>query len=107
MLYMVWISASVRISDFCPKHYLDGKEKNKHASKKLRTGRWAVGKAPVIGIKDRATNKVVAAPVRPANRATAEIMIEESVKTGTTVYSDQSAIYTHVENLESVNHGKG
>ena len=38
--------------------YVGGKEKNKHASKKLRAGRGTVGKTPVAGIKDRATNKV-------------------------------------------------
>ena len=38
--------------------YIGGKEGNKHASKKLRSGRGAVGKTPVVGMKDRPTNKV-------------------------------------------------
>ena len=33
--------------------YIGGLEKNKHESKKLRQGRGAVGKKPVVGIKDR------------------------------------------------------
>ena len=40
--------------------YIGGKEKNKHADKKLHAGRGAVGKAAVVGAKDRATNKVSA-----------------------------------------------
>ena len=35
--------------------YIGGREKNKHASKKLRAGRGAVGKAAVVGAKDRKT----------------------------------------------------
>ncbi len=33
--------------------YLGGKEKNKHESKKLHAGRGAVGKTPVLGVKQR------------------------------------------------------
>ena len=38
--------------------YIGGKERNKHAGKKLLAGRGAVGKTAVVGAKDRATNKV-------------------------------------------------
>ena len=34
---------------------MGGKESNKHDSKKLRAGRGTVGKAPVVGAKDRET----------------------------------------------------
>ena len=33
--------------------YIDGKEKNKHAAKKLNAGRGAVGKTPGIGMRER------------------------------------------------------
>lgn len=33
--------------------YMGGKERNKHNSKKLKAGRGAVGKAAVVGMKDR------------------------------------------------------
>ena len=43
--------------------FIGGKEKNKHAHKKLRAGRGGVGKAIVVGAKDRETNRVSAAVV--------------------------------------------
>ena len=65
--------------------YIGGKERNKHSCKKLRAGRGAVGKTPVIGIKDRATNTVAAAPVESANQATVQAIIAESVNSGAEV----------------------
>ena len=43
--------------------YVGGKERNKHARKKLRAGRGTVGKQPVAGARDRATGAVAAEPV--------------------------------------------
>ena len=40
--------------------YMGGKESNKHSGKKLRAGRGGVGKAVVVGAKDRKTNKIKA-----------------------------------------------
>ena len=40
--------------------FVGGREKNKHAAKKLRQGRGTVGKTAVAGAKDRATGKVSA-----------------------------------------------
>ena len=43
--------------------YIGGKEANKHEYKKQRKGRGPVGKAAVVGAKDRETNQVTAMPV--------------------------------------------
>ena len=43
--------------------FVGGKEKNKHAHKKIRAGRGTVGKMIVVGAKDRETNHVSAAVV--------------------------------------------
>ena len=40
--------------------FIGGKEGNKHAKKKLRAGRGGVGKASVVGAKDRTTKRIVA-----------------------------------------------
>ena len=37
--------------------FIGGKEKNKHAKRKLHAGRGPVGKTAVVGIKDRATKR--------------------------------------------------
>ena len=42
--------------------YIGGKEGNKHESKKLRAGRGAVGKAAVLGLRQRG-GRTVAMPV--------------------------------------------
>ena len=44
-----------------------GREKNKHANKKLKAGRGSVGKTAVVGIKDRETNQVNAEVVEHAD----------------------------------------
>ena len=41
--------------------YIGGKEGNKHQSKKLNAGRGAVGKTPVVGVRDRQTGQVATA----------------------------------------------
>ncbi len=45
-----------------------GKERNKHESKKARAGRGPVGKTPVAGVRDRATNAVAARPLPGTGR---------------------------------------
>ena len=46
--------------------FIGGRERNKHANKKLRAGRGPVGKATVVGAKDRATKLVAAKVTRRA-----------------------------------------
>lgn len=86
--------------------YLGGKNKNRHFDKK-KPGRGTAGKTPVIGIKDRATNTIAAVPVVSANRATAEEIVLPSISEETPVYTDDSKIYTRLDNHESVNHSHG
>ena len=73
--------------------FIGGKEKNKHANKKLRAGRGGVGKAIVVGAKDRETNRVSAAVVDNTDAKTLQGFVGERAVKGATVYTDDHGGY--------------
>ena len=73
--------------------FIGGKEKNKHANKKLRAGRGAVGKAIVVGAKDRATNRVSATVVSNTDAKTLQGFVGERAAKGAAVYTDDHGGY--------------
>ena len=73
--------------------YLGGKESNKHESKKLKAGRGTVGKATIIGAKDRKTNKVKAKVIKGTDAKTLQGFVLASALTGATVYTDDHKGY--------------
>ncbi len=85
--------------------YVGGKEKNKHSDKKLRSGRGAVGKVPVVGLRDRATGTVFAAPVERTDKVTLQTFILDRIADGATVYTDEHRGYEGLPNHETVLHG--
>ena len=85
--------------------YVGGKEKNKHDSKKTRAGRGTVGKAAVIGMKDRETNQVQAEVIAHTDRPTLSGFVADHAAPDTKVYTDEHAGYDWVENREIVRHG--
>ena len=88
--------------------YIGGKETNKHASKKLNAGRGAVGKTPVVGIKDRETNEVSKAVVESVKAPTLRGFIEERTEPDAVVYTDESSVYSRLPRAhESVKHSDG
>ena len=87
--------------------YIGGKERNKHEADKLKAGRGAVGKTAVVGIRDRETNQVVAAPMGSVTQSNAAELINGTVSKGATIYTDDSAAYNRLEKHESVNHSAG
>ncbi len=88
--------------------YVGGLEKNKHESKKLRQGRGSVGKAPIAGIKDRATNQVSVAPVERTDRATLQEFVHSRTEPTATVYTDEAAAYVGMKRKhEAVRHSVG
>ena len=88
--------------------YIGGKEKNKHASKKLRAGRGTVGKQPVIGMKER-SGSVRAMPVASNDQATLHPIIRDNVEAGSTIYTDEHKAYEGLPeyNREVVRHSAG
>ena len=88
--------------------YFGGKESNKHADKKLRAGRGAVGKTPVVGMKDRETNQVDAEVVESTNKQTLHGFIEGRTDRSAIVYTDEHAGYRGIPRFhESVRHSVG
>ena len=89
--------------------YMGGREKNKHAHKKLRAGRGTVGKAPVAGIRDRATGKVKAAVVPDTRAATLQGFVTDHTVEGATVYTDDAPAYKGMRGRhhEAVKHSAG
>ncbi|MEO0625258.1 MAG: IS1595 family transposase [Pseudomonadota bacterium] len=72
--------------------YVGGKEKNKHAHKKLNAGRGAVGKTAVVGIRDE-SGEVRAQPVGGTDADTLKGFIREHAPKGVTVVTDEHAAY--------------
>ncbi len=93
--------------------YVGGKESNKHESKKLKLGRGAVGKAAVVGAKDRASNKVTAKAVEHTDSKTLTTFVESVATQGATVYTDDAKAYQSLASIsndfkhQSVKHSVG
>ena len=84
--------------------FIGGKEKNKHARKKLNAGRGTVGKTAVIGAKDRKTNRVSAAVVENVDQQTLHGFIFQKIEPGARVYTDDHGGYFGLSNHQTVRH---
>ena len=87
--------------------FMGGRERSKHANKKLRARHGTVGKTPVVGIIDRATNTLVAKPVPSTKRAVIHPFIFKHVAPDAKIYSDESPIYRTLPNHQAVKHKRG
>ena len=87
--------------------FIGGKEKNKHESKRSHT-RGPSGKAVVMGMKERETNKVIAKPVPERTKEAVQGFISENVSRKAMIYSDDHRSYIGLPfEHESVNHSVG
>lgn len=77
--------------------YFGGKEKNKHASKRQNVGRGPVGKAAVIGLRQRSW-AVVAMHVDRTDKATLQPIIKANVQEGSSFYTDEHRAYIGLKN---------
>ena len=88
--------------------YIGGKRKNMHADRRKQfEGRGAVGKKPVVGIKDRKTKRVQAQVVDDVTKATLQEFVERRRAEGATAYTDEARAYEGLDNHETVKHGVG
>ncbi len=90
--------------------YFGGKEANKHTRKKLNAGRGAVGKAAVLGMRERG-GKTFAAPVADVDMDTVHRAIHARVAVGSTLHTDEATAYNGLDGLffrhEAINHSGG
>ena len=76
--------------------YFGGKRRNMSNAKRKEladTGRGAVGKVAVVGVKDRATKQVSAKVVTSTDKDTLQGFVSEHAEPGATVYSDDALAY--------------
>jgi transposase-like protein len=90
--------------------FVGGKEINKHAHKKLKAGRGAVGKQSVIGLRQRGGN-TKGFVVDTTNLGTVQNTIFNNIKIGSTVFTDEHPSYGRTGGLffnhSTVNHSAG
>lgn len=90
--------------------YIGGIEANKHEHKKRKQGRGTVGKAPVLGMRERG-GRTIALAVGDVNTANLHRAIHTHIEAGSTLHTDEHAAYMGLGGLffrrESVNHSEG
>ena len=90
--------------------YVGGKRKNMHQWQRDQLeGRGASGKIAVAGIKDRNSNLVAVKMVHSTDRKTLHGFIEENVKAGAMVYTDEARAYLGLKKHQhkAVKHSMG
>ena len=90
--------------------FVGGKEANKHESKKLKMGRGTVGKAVVLGIRER-NGRTLAMTVVNTDKGTLQGAVLENVETASVILTDEHSAYVGLGDVflahETVNHSAG
>lgn len=90
--------------------YIGGKESAKHANKRLMLGRGAVGKQPVLGMRERG-GRTKAMPIAATDLSTIQQAIHDHVAVGSTLCTDEHGAYSGIGGLffahQAVNHSQG
>lgn len=92
--------------------YVGGIEANKHEHKKLHAGRGAVGKAPVLGMRERGDGgRTALTHIANTNIDTVQAEIHKRVEVGSVVHTDEAGSYYGLNGLffrhDTVNHSEG
>ncbi len=88
--------------------YVGGKRKNMSNAKRAKiSGRGTVGKAPVLGMRQR-DGKVIAMPIKMTDKDTIQDIIFKHVQEDTIIYTDEHGSYTGLDEEgyehDTVNH---
>lgn len=90
--------------------FVGGKEKNKHANKKLNAGRGSVGKVAVLGMRERG-GRTRAMVVDATDINTVQNEIHGAVEAGSAIYTDEYGAYNDLDGLffrhRRINHSAG
>jgi len=90
--------------------YIGGKEKNKHANKRIKKGRGAVGKVAIVGMRER-NGKVVGKVMDSTGKYEMHKLIEKNISKKSAIFSDDYKSYTGIAKKgyqhHTVNHSKG
>lgn len=88
--------------------YIGGKEKNKHASKRLHAGRGGVGKTMVVGLRQR-KGRMFAMVADSASKVILHEIIDQRIDPSATLYTDEHKGYVgaKVRNHVAVKHSAG
>lgn len=90
--------------------YVGGKERNKHADKRLNLGRGPVGKTPVLGMRERGKGgrTRLAMVTTDMNLEVMRDAVWRNVEQGSTIHTDDALVYDGIGELfyrhDSVNH---
>ena len=87
--------------------YMGGKERNKHARRKLKARLGTAGKTPVIGAKDRSTGRIAARVVATADAETLNSFVDQHSAPDAVVNTDGNSAYRGRANHEAVAHSQG
>ena len=73
--------------------FIGGKEMNKHRNKKLNAGRGYIGKTPVAGLRDRATNEIRARVIGKVNAENMHGFIGAHIDAEAELFTDEHSAY--------------
>ena len=87
--------------------YAGGKERNKHASNKLKAGRGPVGKTAIFGMRERG-GRVRARPMEHITMRSVTTEMKANISEGSRVMTDEHPVYNAVPfRHERVSHSSG
>jgi transposase-like protein len=90
--------------------YVGGKERNKHANKRLGLGRGPIGKAPVLGMRERGKGgRTLAMVSTDMNLESVRDAIYRNIEERSEIHTDEALIYDGIGGLfynhQTINHG--